>query len=192
MSQPRRLIFILGVTGSGKGTMIGMLRERHPEFLYPLSLTTRPMRHGEVEGQVYHFTTEEDFKRAIDAGELLEWAHIHQQQYSGILKAPVVEALKAGRTVVREIEIQGLHTIMQSDLAPHVFSVFLLPPSLDLIRERILKRSALAEDEVQRRLQTAIGEMEQAPECDLQIVAEEGQQEKIYAQLEAAILAAGQ
>lgn len=191
MTQPRRLILILGVSGSGKGTMIGMLRERHPEFVYPLSLTTRPMREGEQDGQVYHFTSKEDFERAIAAGELLEYALVHQQQYSGLLKGPVMEALQAGKTVVREIDIQGLESIKATELAAQVLSIFLLPPSLDLIKDRILKRSALTEEEVQRRLHTAIGEVEHANLCDVQILAEENQQEKIYAQMEAAILAAG-
>lgn len=188
MAAARRLIFIVGTSGSGKGTIISMLKERHPEFLYPASLTTRAPRPGEVDGETYFFVSRERFEEAIAADELLEWDTNHEREYYGILKGPVLEALKEGKVVVREIGLHGLEEILKTEFAPHIRSVFLMPPSVEVIRSRILKRSTLPDEEVERRLNSALAEIAQADLCDTQIKAEEGHQEEIYRQLEEFIL----
>lgn len=86
MPYERRLIAIAGTSGSGKGTVIASLKERHPEFVYPVSLTTRAPRPGEIDGVTYHFVTEDAFLRAAEQGELLEWAVNHEKEYYGMLK----------------------------------------------------------------------------------------------------------
>lgn len=167
--------------------MISLLKQRHPEFLYPISLTTRTPRPHEVDGATYHFVSEGAFEEAIEKGELLEWAVNHEREHYGMLRAPVVDALAKGQTVVREISMAGMKKLMETDIAHEIFSIFLMPPSEAVMRERILKRSPLPEEEIQRRLHSARLEIAEAPLCDLQILAEEGLQEKIYEQLESAI-----
>lgn len=170
----------MGPSGSGKGTIIQMLKENHPEFVYPLSCTTRPPRPGEIEGEVYHFITEEEFKKKIVEQAFLEYAFIHQQQYSGILRAPVEQALKERKTVIREVDMQGWQQIKQSSLAPKVRSIFLAPPSEEAILTRIKNRSPLTPTEIAHRLESAHREMTISDQTDYQIVTEEGQQQQVY------------
>lgn len=190
MTIERRLIAIAGTSGSGKGTVIAALKEHHPEFVYPVSLTTRAPRAGEVDGVTYHFVSLEEFERAKEGGELLEWAVNHEQEYYGMQKKEVQPALDAGKIVVREMSLAGIEKLKKSPLASQLYAIFLLPPSEELMRARILKRSPLPEEEVQRRLRTAKNEINQATLCDVSILAEEGKQADIYKLVEGAILRA--
>lgn len=167
--------------------MIASLKERHPEFVYPVSLTTRAPRPGEIDGVTYHFVTEDAFLRAAEQGELLEWAVNHEKEYYGMLKKPVEDALAAEKTVVREMSLAGIVTLRKTPLAEQLYAIFLIPPSEEVMRARILKRSALPEEEVTRRLATAKKEIEMASICDVSILAEEGKQAEIYALVEGAI-----
>lgn len=185
----KQFILLLGVSGSGKGTVMRRLKREHPEFVYPLSLTTRPMREGEQDGVQYHFTDEATFMRYAEEGKLLEWAKIHHQQYSGILKDPVEQALKDGKTVVREVDVQGLRSILDSTLGPKVKSIFLLPPSEALLIQRIQRRSKLSDSEISRRLASAKEEIRAAQQlCDVLILSEENKEDVIYHEVEDAIL----
>lgn len=176
---------IIGPAGAGKGTLISTFRERHPEFFYPLSATTRPMREGEKDGVTYHFVSDAEFDRLIAADELLEWATIHHQQRSGILKKPVLEALASGKNVMREVEILGgWPKLKASEIASHIKSIFLTVPDEETIRQRITSRSSLSDAEVERRMQTSREELKHVSEADIQIICYDGQQEQIYRQAE--------
>ncbi len=88
-------------SGSGKGTVIAHLRKVFPDAVFPLSCTTRSPRPGEKDGEVYHFINKEEFQRRIKAGDILEWAIVHHDNYYGTLKQPILDALKAGKIVIR-------------------------------------------------------------------------------------------
>lgn len=182
-----KLYLILGPSGSGKGTVLDALRKRHPEFVFPVSCTTRPPRPHEVEGEVYHFISPEEFERRKAGGEFLEWAVVHHDYSYGTLKAPILEALEAGKTVIREVDVQGLRSIR--DLIPreNLVSIFLTVPGWDTLKRRILKRAAMSEEELARRHESFLKEMEWAKECDHVIESVEGEIEALIRDVERVI-----
>ncbi|PIS04126.1 guanylate kinase, partial [Candidatus Peregrinibacteria bacterium CG10_big_fil_rev_8_21_14_0_10_44_7] len=102
-----KLFLILGSSGSGKGTVLAGLRDRHPEFVFPKSCTTRKPRENKTGEEVYHFVSKDEFKKMIDEGDFLEWAQVHGEHYYGTMKQPIMDALNAGHIVVREVDVQG-------------------------------------------------------------------------------------
>ena len=97
-----KLFLLVGPSGSGKSSVLSELKKRYPDYVFPLSATTRAIREGEKEGEVYHFLSKEEFKKGIDSGRFLEWAIVHQDNYYGLIKAPIMEALEEGKTIIRE------------------------------------------------------------------------------------------
>ncbi|MDP2691586.1 MAG: guanylate kinase, partial [bacterium] len=185
--QAGKLILVLGPSGSGKGTIFKALKELHPDYVFPLSCTTRQARPGEREGEVYNFVSKEEFEARKEAGDFLEWANVHGKHYYGTLKESIIQPLREGRTVVREVDVQGLKSIRDIIPASHLKSIFLTVDGWDTLRRRILKRSELPEEELERRRQSFLKEMEWAKECDVMIVSEEGEIEKLVDDVEAAI-----
>lgn len=132
-------------------------------------MTTRQPRPGEVDGTDYFFVSPESFQHRIDAGEMLEWADIHGGlQRSGTPAGPVREALEAGRPVLVEVDIVGARNIKR--LMPEAETVFLAPPSWEVLVERLTGRGTEPEDVIQRRLQTARAELAVQDEFDKVVV----------------------
>ncbi len=179
-----KLILVLGPSGAGKGTVFSALRERHPDYVFPLSCTTREPRPGELDGVVYHFVTEEEFARRKAAGEFLETAVVHGKHHYGTLKEHILKPLEEGKVVVREVDVQGLRSIRE--FLP-ITSIFLTVDSWETLRNRILRRSQLSEEELERRRQSFLIEMQWADECDYEIQSVEGDINGMIAQVEAAI-----
>ncbi len=189
MSNTGLFFLIMGPSGVGKGTVMQMLRERHPEFVFPRSMTTRPPRPGEQEGVMYFFVSDEDFDVAIAQEQLLEWAVVHQYQRYGVLRSEVEGPLEQGKVVVREVDVAGWRTIMESSLRDRVVSVFIMPPSPEALKERILKRSPVGEAELAARLLDVALETEAGRSCDYHVVSHENRQDEVYREVEAAIVA---
>lgn len=184
---PGKLILILGPSGSGKGTVFGALRRMHPDYVFPLSCTTRDPRPGEQDGQVYHFVSKENFKERMARDEFLEWAVVHGENYYGTLKEAIVEPLRAGKVVIREVDVQGLRAIRELIPAEHLKSIFLTVDGWATLERRILKRSTLPQEELDRRHESFKMEMTWADECDTVIVSIEGEIEKLIGEVEEAI-----
>ena len=159
---------ISGPSAVGKGTVCARLRELHPEPFYSISMTTRPPRPGEVDGESYHFVGVHEFQRLIEAGELLEWAVVHGTNYYGTPRQPVLDAVAAGRPVVLEIDLQGARQVKR-DL-PSAKLVFLTPPTWDELVARLQGRGTEDEASQLRRLATARIELEAVAEADHVIV----------------------
>ncbi len=185
---PGKLILILGPSGSGKGTVFQALRRMHPDYVFPLSCTTRDPRPGEQDGQVYHFVSKENFKERMARDEFLEWAVVHGENYYGTLKEAIVEPLRAGKVVIREVDVQGLRAIRELIPAEHLKSIFLTVDGWATLERRILKRSTLPQEELDRRHESFKMEMTWADECDTVIVSIEGEIEKLIGEVDAAIL----
>jgi len=186
------LFLLLGPSGVGKGTQINLLRERHPEYVFPKSITTRKMRPGESEGNPYHFISDEQFDEYIKNGEFLEWAQVHQAARYGTLRKPIEEALKEGKTVIKELDIQGLIQIQKTldeghfdELKKKLRSIFILPPNEETLIKRITQRSEIKERELNARLESARKEIEQAHLCTSVIETSESDSiEDVYQKLE--------
>ena len=139
-----------------------------PEIEFSVSLTTRKPRGSEVNGADYHFVSEDEFIRRREAGELAEWSHHFGASY-GTPKAPLDRAIAAGRDILLDIEIRGAQQIRAS--YPHdSVAVFVLPPTQEDLIERLRKRGAEDEAEIQRRLERAREETAALPQYDYLIV----------------------
>jgi guanylate kinase len=152
-----RVFVITGPSGVGKGTLIRTLRERMPELELSVSATTRPPRPGEQDGVDYHFLTDADFQRRVDAGEFVEHATYSGRRY-GTLRAELERRLRAGHPVVLEIEVQGARQVRGT--MPEALQVFIAPPSREALRTRLVGRGTDDADQVQARLRTADRELE--------------------------------
>lgn len=159
---------ISGPTAVGKGTVVQALRELHPELWVSVSATTRSPRPGEVEGQHYLFVSDEEFDELIASGGLLEWALVHGTDRYGTPAAPVRAAVAAGRRVILEIEVQGARQVRAN--LPEVRTVFIAPPSWDVLRERLVGRGTETPEQMARRLRTAEDEIAVAREFDHVVV----------------------
>jgi guanylate kinase len=159
MSRRRGLLIILSSpSGAGKSTLSGRLRDWDPTLSFSVSATTRKPRSGEVDGREYHFMTEDAFKREVAVGEMLEHAHVFGNFY-GSPKAPVQEAIEAGRDVLFDIDWQGAQQIRNSELGGHTLSIFLLPPSIRELHRRLEERGQDAPEVITRRMQKSWDEI---------------------------------
>jgi guanylate kinase len=164
-----RLVVLAGPSGVGKSSIVAELRSRLPQLHFSVSATTREPRRGEVDGRDYHFVGPAGFDRLLERGELLEWAEIHGGlQRSGTPRAPVEQALAAGRPVLVEVDLHGARAI-KSEL-PSSITVFVAPPSLEELRRRLRGRGTESEEQFARRLATATEELAARDEFDVSLV----------------------
>ena len=153
------LILISGPSGTGKGTVCDLLRQKHPEISYSISATTRQPRPGEQDGVNYYFYTKEKFREMIDQGQLLEWAEVYGNFY-GTTKQKVLDRLDAGEDILLEIDTQGALNVMK--VMPEGLFIFLLPPSLEELAARLKGRGTETEESLHRRLGAAVDEIKLA------------------------------
>ena len=158
----RGILFVISApSGAGKTTLVEALRQ-NPNLFYSVSCTTRAPRSGEINGEHYQFFSGADFHARLKAGDFLEHAQVHGDFY-GTLREPVVKNLNNGIDVLIDIDTQGAATIRNSDdsMIREVLSdVFIMPPDLDELRRRLRKRATETEEQIKRRLETAVREME--------------------------------
>lgn len=163
-----RLLVLAGPTAVGKGTVASWIREAHPEIHLSVSATTRSPRPGEIDGVHYYFVDDAEFDRLIAENQLLEHAVVHNRSRYGTPRAPIEEALAAGKTVLLEIDLQGARQVR--DAEPSATLIFLLPPSWDELVHRLVGRGTEDEEERARRLRTAKVELAAQSEFDYRIV----------------------
>jgi guanylate kinase len=162
------LFIVSGPSGAGKTTLINEVRKQlEPigiKLYFSVSHTTRRPRPGEVEGRNYYFVSPEDFSSMAERGEFLEWAHVHEQRY-GTSRGEVVGRLKDGDDVILDIDYQGAKQIAEDqDLKERKLNVFIFPPSLDALEQRLRDRGLNSDQEIETRLQKAIDEIDAAKE----------------------------
>ncbi len=159
------LCVVSGPSGSGKTTLCRRISDEDPNCIYSVSCTTRAPRPGEMDGRDYHFLDPDEFERRIAAGDLLEHAQVHgKNRYYGTLKAPVLDALRAGTDVVMDLDVQGaeqLRRIDDPEIRSALVDVFILPPDLEELKRRIQGRGPMPHAELHLRLQNALEEMRQ-------------------------------
>ena len=163
MNRNGTLVVFSGPSGSGKGTVLGEYLKSHPEAAFSVSATTRRPRPGEADGVNYWFVTRERFEEMIAKGEVLEHTQ-YNGNYYGSPAGPIREELAKGRDVVLEIEVQGGAQIKK--LCPDCVSIFILPPSMEVLEKRLRGRGTEADKVVQSRLEAAKREIPCAREYD--------------------------
>lgn len=159
------LFIVSGPSGAGKTTLIGRVRDQLAplgiELYFSVSHTTRRARAGEVDGVNYHYVTHDEFLAMVARGEFLEYAHVHANLY-GTSRAEVEGRLRSGQDVILDIDYQGAKLIAQDpELSSRSLSVFLFPPSLDILQQRLRARGLNTDDEIDLRLRKAIDEIDE-------------------------------
>ncbi|TVQ07907.1 MAG: guanylate kinase [Leptolyngbya sp. DLM2.Bin27] len=162
-----RLIVFTGPSGVGKGTLLRSLRQRYPAIKLSVSATTRSPRPGEIDGKDYFFVSRDEFQTMVEQGDLLEWAEFAGNFY-GTPKTPVIKEIEAGQWVILEIELEGARQVRET--FPNALQLFVLPPSIEELENRIRQRGTDADAAIERRLQRALVEIDAAAEFDEQIV----------------------
>jgi guanylate kinase len=148
-------------SGAGKTTICDALRQT-PDFVYSVSCTTRPPRANEIEGEDYHFLTEADFIARVKGREFLEHAQVHEHHY-GTLRQPLINNLKSGIDVLIDIDTQGAEAIRDCGdefIRRALSDVFIMPPNLEELRRRLIKRGTETPEQIELRLVNAAREME--------------------------------
>lgn len=158
-----RLLVLTGPSGVGKGTILQALLTRHPDVWLSVSATTRPPRPGERHGENYFFLDRQTFMDQVERGEFLEWAEFAGHAY-GTPAGPIQSRLRAGQAVVLEIEVEGARQVRRH--LPSAVLVFLRPPSMATLEERIRARGSDSEDAIAKRIARAREELARAEEFD--------------------------
>lgn len=154
------LFVISAPSGTGKSTLCANLQQ-DGDFIYSVSCTTRPPRPGEISGEDYYFLSEEEFRSYLAQGEFLEYAEVHGRKY-GTLKRTVIDHLKNGVDVLIDIDTQGAASIRSCKdlfILQALADVFIMPPNLEELRRRLVRRGTETEEQIRMRLATAKLEM---------------------------------
>lgn len=169
MKRRGLLIILSSPSGAGKSTLSKRLRAWDPSIEFSVSATTRAPREGEVDGKDYYFYDESQFKSAVADGDMLEHARVFGNYY-GSPRGPVADAIQSGRDVLFDVDWQGAQQIGKTDLAPHVLSVFILPPSIDALRARLIGRGQDSDDVIADRMAKSWDEISHWSEYDYVLV----------------------
>ena len=162
-----RLFVVSAPSGVGKTTMVRAVHALHPDLRFSVSCTTRAARPREVPGEDYHFVSREEFVRGIQVGRFVEWAEVHGEYY-GTDAGPLQGWLGEGRDVMLDIDVQGARQVRCS--YPQAHTIFVIPPSLEVLRERLKKRGTESPEQVTKRLAAGRRELQEAPWYDFIIV----------------------
>ena len=166
------LVVVSSPSGGGKGTLIRRALKNVPNLGYSVSFTTRAPREGEVDGRDYFFVPERKFRRMIKAGEFLEWASVHGNLY-GTALTQVERERAAGRDIILEIDVQGATSVRR--LAQDAISIFILPPSFEILKARLAARGTEREDDLNLRLRNSVGEVEHYKEFQYVVINDDAE-----------------
>lgn len=161
-----KFIVMSGPSGVGKGTICNTLMQELDAW-YSVSMTTREIREGEVDGVNYYFISKEEFKKRIDEGKLLEY-NIYNDNYYGTPKDKVLKKLEEGKNVFLEIDVNGARNIKK--LFPNAILIYVAPPSIEELRNRLISRGTEEMDVIEKRLKIAEEELKQIDFYDYVVV----------------------
>ena len=177
------LVLILsGLSGVGKDTVLIKLEQSGFPPLHITTLTTRPKRANEIDGEHYHFVSDGEFQEMIADNELLEHALVYGNSY-GVPKGPVKEALENGQDVIIKVDVQGAVTIKK--IIPEAVFIFLVPASMEEMITRLKQRSTESEEELELRIKTAESEMKHLPLFDYAVVNRQGEVNRAVSDIKA-------
>ena len=162
-----KVLIVSAPSGSGKSTIVNFLMKEHPEFrlAFSVSATSRPPRGQEQDGVDYYFLSAEEFRRHIEADDFLEYEEVYEGRFYGTLKSQVEEKLAAGKNVVFDVDVKGGINIKKY-YGEAALSVFIQPPSVEVLRERLIGRNTDEMGQIEQRLAKAEYEMSFASQFD--------------------------
>ena len=169
LSEKGVLVILSSPSGAGKTSIARALVEENKNFLFSVSATTRKSRPGEVNGREYHFLTVNEFRERVNDGQFLEHAKVFGNLYGTPLE-PVMESINDGKDLIFDVDWQGGKQIRSSSLSKFVISIFILPPSIKALQERLMKRAQDSSETVKDRMTKSIGEIMHWKEYDYVIV----------------------
>jgi len=169
LSEKGVLVILSSPSGAGKTSIARALVEENKNFLFSVSATTRKSRPGEVDGREYHFLTVDEFREKINDGQFLEHAKVFGNFYGTPLH-PVMESIDDGKDLIFDVDWQGGKQIRSSSLSKFVISIFILPPSIKALQERLMKRAQDSSETVKDRMTKSIGEIMHWKEYDYVII----------------------
>jgi guanylate kinase len=161
------LFVVVAPSGAGKTTLVRAMMQQRPDVELSVSFTTRPPRPGEVDGRDYVFIGRDEFERRRAAGEFLEWAHVHGNFYA-TSRQWIATRMGQGRDILLEIDCQGSDQVLR--MFPDAVRVFIAPPSIEVLRERLLARGQDSAEVIEGRLAAARGELAEAPKYQYVII----------------------
>ena len=168
MRDPGRFVIVVSApSGAGKTSLCGEAVRRIPGLVHSISFTTRPPRSHEVNGRDYHFVDEATFQGMVESGDFAEWASVHGHLY-GTSKRLLQAHMAAGKDVILDVDVQGAAQLRRG--YPEGVFVFILPPSWDMLEERLRARRSDAPEEIERRLKKARDEIRSFKEYDYVII----------------------
>ena len=168
-SAPDRgaLFVVTGASGTGKTTLVRQALSAIPGLRFSVSATTRPPRDGEVDGRDYHFLTRDEFDQRVAQGDFLEWAEVYGNCY-GTLKDQVERTLSSGESILLDIDTQGADLVRQA--APEAVTTFILPPSIEVLSERLRGRGTDTEEVIERRIREARLQLQECGSFDYLVI----------------------
>tara|TARA_Y100000741_G_scaffold125457_1_gene94576 strand:+ start:138 stop:704 length:567 start_codon:yes stop_codon:yes gene_type:complete len=164
----KNLICVSAPSGSGKTTLCKAIRELRPDLVWSVSCTTRGPRNGEINGEDYYFKTKEEFLVMIDKGEFAEWENVHGNYY-GTLKSKLNDSIKNNEIVLLELDVNGTASI-QKLYPTHSYSIFIIPPSINLLRSRLKSRGSETDEAIEKRLRRFDKEMKYKDQFDTLLI----------------------
>jgi guanylate kinase len=171
------MILIAAPSGAGKNSFMDRAIAEFPQLVDIITYTTRAMRHGEQQGDPYHFISRQDFESKVEQGFFVEWSPVHDSLY-GTSRQSLEQVWAQGKVAIMDIDVQGVEKFTQ--IYPNAVSIFILPPSIEELRRRILARDKKAPDNLDIRMQNASREIAHAHKYDYQVVNDDF--EKSYRQ----------
>lgn len=183
-----KFFLIVGPSGSGKSSVLKLFKTRYNGFVYPISYTTREMREGEVDGEVYHFISKEEFENKIKNDEFLEYALVHESNYYGTDKKSIMDALMGGAVVVREVDVQGFMSIRELFPKENLVSIFIDLEDENDLEQRIRSRGEISDEELALRLESMKKELAMKELCTYSVKNPYGRMKECVSDVEQIIL----